>query len=151
MSRKFVRSWAVVTTMIVFSGCGKKAIDVEDAVIKTRKKLSPVSGVVLVDGKPLPDVLVHFYSMDGTEVATLGQTDENGAFKMSTYHPGDGSPQGEYRVTFEKLRFRKSTGAWVGPDQLKNLYSDPRKSEFKLQIPAQPVKDLKYELKVAGR
>src|SRR5262245_1071562 len=63
----------------------------------TGSRTSPVEGVVLLDGKPLPDASVQFVPQGSGRDAT-GQTDKSGAFTMSTYRPKDGVVPGEYKV-----------------------------------------------------
>src|SRR3954454_14523350 len=66
------------------------------------KKTSPqpVSGQVLVDGKPAPRAQVTFHPTDDKNPARpTGQVDEQGRFTLTTERSGDGAPSGEYRVT----------------------------------------------------
>jgi Carboxypeptidase regulatory-like domain len=55
-------------------------------------KTSPVSGVVLLDGKPVADATVQFVPQEKGRDAT-GQTDKNGEFAIR-----DGVVPGEYKV-----------------------------------------------------
>jgi hypothetical protein len=59
--------------------------------------VSPVEGVVLLDGKPLANVSVQFVPQGSGRDAT-GQTDKSGEFAMSTFKPGDGVMPGSYKV-----------------------------------------------------
>src|SRR5262245_30413224 len=63
----------------------------------TGSRTSPVEGIVLLDGKPLPDASVQFVPQ-GTGRDATGQTDKSGAFSMSTYKPKDGVVPGDYKV-----------------------------------------------------
>jgi hypothetical protein len=62
------------------------------------RKTYPVSGQVLVDGKPLKGVAIALHPQDKAmeRERPLGETDENGKFTLSTYNTGDGAPEGEY-------------------------------------------------------
>src|SRR5262245_61947820 len=67
-----------------------------------QKKLFPVRGTVLLDGKPAEGALVTLQPTDasvGTAIAPRGQVQADGSFAIATYKPGDGAPTGEYKVT----------------------------------------------------
>jgi len=61
------------------------------------QKTTPVSGVVLLDGKPLAGASIKFEPQGKGRDAT-GETDQNGQFTMSTFQPRDGMVAGEYKV-----------------------------------------------------
>jgi hypothetical protein len=52
----------------------------------------------------------------------------DGSFRFSSYGIGDGAPPGTYVFVFAVLTDEKKHG-YVGPDELKNLYNDPKKNE----------------------
>lgn len=58
--------------------------------------LVPVTGRVLLDGKPLPSGVVQFQPASGQ--AASGQIAEDGSFILSRHARGDGVPPGTYRV-----------------------------------------------------
>ncbi len=62
----------------------------------------PVTGTVLVDGRPAEGATVIFYPVGGSEEfqkeRPFGVTDANGKFDLRTFQPGDGAPAGEYKV-----------------------------------------------------
>jgi hypothetical protein len=67
----------------------------------------PVRGQVLLDGKPLPGVLVVFHPVvdEGFDSGRpTAQTDAEGRFTVITHGLGDGVPAGEYRVAVVELR-----------------------------------------------
>ncbi|MCS7271466.1 MAG: hypothetical protein NZ703_10300 [Gemmataceae bacterium] len=67
----------------------------------------PVSGTVLVKGKPLAGVRITFHPVTeaaATPFTPAGLTGPDGRFTLSTARPGDGAPPGEYKVTFELLQ-----------------------------------------------
>lgn len=59
--------------------------------------LSPVQGVVLLDGNPLPNASIQFIPQGAGKDAT-GATDAEGKFTMSTNEPRDGVMAGTYKV-----------------------------------------------------
>ncbi len=69
-----------------------------------RAPLHPVTGQVLYDGKPAAGVQVFFYPLDtarpkGAEMNPHAVTGPDGTFAVTTYEPGDGVPEGRYKVT----------------------------------------------------
>ncbi len=101
------------------------------------KPVVPVSGVVLVDGKPLAGVRIKFHdAAQNPQNATLSSatTDDEGHFKAWTYRPDDGVPPGEYTVTFDDQSQTKPHMR-SGPDRFKGKYSDPNKSTIKFTVP----------------
>lgn len=101
----------------------------------------PVTGTVLLDGKPASEVTVTLHRQDtppgelGVYTAhPTGLTDENGKFSLSTYEQGDGIAAGVYVATFQKLKYDAFRNRRGGPDQLKGKYSDEDKSEFKVSV-----------------
>ena len=75
--------------------------------------------------------------MGRAQFAPSAVTDDNGEFRLQSYHPDDGAPVGEYAVTFTWPQ-HVNTGDESDPvpevDQLRGLYSDPRKSRFKVTV-----------------
>src|SRR5262245_42253094 len=67
------------------------------ALVGCGARTSAVQGVVLLDGKPVPNASVQFVPQGAGRDAT-GQTDASGAFSMSTFQPGDGVVAGDYKV-----------------------------------------------------
>jgi len=64
-------------------------------------KTYPVEGkVTFPDGTPLKGGLVTFSPKDpnAPRVGSRGEVGEDGSFRMSTHRPGDGVPEGAYRV-----------------------------------------------------
>ena len=79
-----IRAICLIFFVLALAGCGGAGT-------------SPVEGVVLLDGKPLSDASVQFVPQ-GTGRDATGQTNQNGEFAMSTFHPRDGVLPGEYKV-----------------------------------------------------
>ena|ERR1700722_288502 len=77
---------------------------------------------------------------------------EDGSFEFTTYDKGDGVPTGSYIVLFAQMEqvLMMNTGFYP-PDRLKNLYNDPEKSTFKIDVTAPGKTDWLFELEVAGK
>jgi Carboxypeptidase regulatory-like domain len=58
--------------------------------------LTPITGVVTMDGKPLPNAIVTFFPVDGGSSAT-GKTDDKGSYKLIGVL-GEGLKPGSYKV-----------------------------------------------------
>ena len=60
----------------------------------------PVTGHVLVDGKPATGAAIAFHSTDSANgTHPVAQVDANGDFQLTTIRSGDGARPGDYRVT----------------------------------------------------
>ena len=75
---------AVVSMLI--SGCGE-----------SRPDTVPVSGVVKLNGKPLPNASVNFHPEEGR--AANGVTDQDGKFTLTTFETNDGAIVGNHTAT----------------------------------------------------
>jgi hypothetical protein len=116
-----------------------------------RKKVYPVRGTILVDGKPAPDCFIMFHPPedgDPKRVMPFAQADADGRFAMCSYVQGDGAPVGEYIVTFEwKERSGLLKNNFEGPDRLKGRYSEAKKSPFRVTVEPKPQELKPFELK----
>jgi hypothetical protein len=95
----------------------------------------PVSGQVLLNGKPVKGVRVTFYHTgDWGQRAIVPQawTDDDGRFELATYGVKDGAPAGDYRVTAEWPAYRR--GKDWGPDKLGSKYAKPETSGLKAHV-----------------
>lgn len=95
MRLSFVVKNLGLLTLVCVLGCGK-----DDG----RVKVYPVTGKVLVDGQPAEGVTVVFYptaaELKGPGMPVpAGTTDGNGEFRLRSFDPNDGAPEGEYKVT----------------------------------------------------
>jgi len=77
--------------MLVANGCGG-----------SKPATAPVSGTVLLDGKPVADAAVLFEPAEGG-VPARGSTDSTGQFSLSTFTRGDGAVPGRHRVAISKM------------------------------------------------
>lgn len=71
--------------LVVAVGCGDDG-----------PRLQRAGGVVTLDGAPLPEVNVQFQPSEGK--ISMGTTDAEGKFQLSTNSPGDGVMPGKYRA-----------------------------------------------------
>ena len=73
------------------AGCGK-----------AKPATAPVTGRVLLDGKPVADAAVMFEPVDGG-VPARGSTRSDGGFTLSTFARDDGAIVGRHRVSISKF------------------------------------------------
>jgi hypothetical protein len=104
MKRCYTDTWALPCLAIfLMAGCAGETNAGPDL-----KRLVPLSGIVMLDGKPLPDATVVFHpkTTDGFHGA-IGRTDESGKYELET-DLGNGKTKkgvlpGSYDVTVTKL------------------------------------------------
>jgi hypothetical protein len=114
-----------------------------------------VSGVVKLDGQPLPGAVVTFYPFDGTKgKMASGTTDNDGNFQLTTSKPNDGALPGEYKITvvyaegieppsgvtgmkqaFEGLEKAKKQQKKAPKFVVPTKYGDPGKTDLKQSVP----------------
>ncbi len=105
----------------------------------------PVSGTVLIDGKPLTSGRIQFVPEDGR--AALSPIDKEGRFTLTTFDLGDGCIQGTHRIAvyaFEDLN--PTTRRWDAPRQ----YIDVKTSGLKQEING-PTDSLEIQLTWGGK
>ena len=117
--------WPAVVALVLATGCGSR-----------EPAKHPVSGVVLVNGKPAARVTV---SLEHTSPAVRGNarhpvavTDEAGRFTLSTDGHGDGAVAGDYVVTFAWLSAQDPFAAY---DRLGGAFADPKASQYRITVP----------------
>ena len=69
---------------------------------KAKPATAPVTGRVLLDGKPVADAAVMFEPVDGG-VPARGSTSGDGGFTLSTFARDDGALVGRHRVSISKF------------------------------------------------
>jgi hypothetical protein len=91
-----------------------------------RKPVFPVSGQILVDGKPATGAKLFFVptEVDPEGISPYGVADAKGAFRLTTYLTYDGAPAGQYVVT---VRWRGLKG-----------YDNPKTSKLTATIEKKP-------------
>jgi hypothetical protein len=114
-----------------------------------RKPVFPVTGQVLVDGKPAENAIVFFHNQeippsraDPRPCAVVGR---DGCFRLTTYESDDGAPAGKYRVTVIW-----TTKSVVGDGDEKNLlparYMSPNTSGLTATIDEGPTQLAPFRL-----
>jgi hypothetical protein len=123
--------------------------------------LAKFAGTVTVDGEPGKSkaneaMVVMLYDPKNPpskdHPLKYATCDSEGHFEFGTYTRGDGVPAGSYIVLFAFLRSNmyKNQG-YHPPDKLKNLYNDPDKSEFHVDVTPPGKTDYEFALAVAGK
>ena len=97
---------------------------------------TPVSGVLLHHGKAVSNASINFTPEKGRPAN--GVTDAEGHFRLTTFQSGDGALAGEHLVTITYI------GQDVSP--IPPRYSDPRKSDLRVQIASGEEHELQLEL-----
>jgi hypothetical protein len=109
--------------IFLLNGCGSSG-----------PKQYPVSGSVLVNGKPAALVRVLFFHEDQTLPGNLkmpmGMTDEQGVFHLSTVGARDGAVEGKYQVAFEWM----SDNTLGQYDKLGGKFANPKSSTFQATV-----------------
>jgi hypothetical protein len=109
-----------------------------------RPKRVPVSGQVLIDGKPLTHGYVQFSPNDSRP--STGQLDTNGRFVLTCFEIGDGAVTGTHKVSVSGQEpIGEETIKWHAPKK----YADPRTSQLTQNI-AGPTDAIKIELTWGG-
>lgn len=117
----------------LLSGCGDG-----------RPSRVPVSGRVMIDGKPLAKAGVRFYPTGGRSSA--GKTDADGRFVLTCYEPNDGALVGSHQVIVAAIEeISGNTVKWNAPKK----YAEPTTSGLRAKIDG-PTDDLKFELSWGG-
>lgn len=98
----------------------------------------PVSGVVLVDGKPVTDGLIRI--RPDAARAAAGKIGPDGRFSLTTFETNDGCVTGTHPVEVFAFQSRNGGYYWLAPKK----YSEPD-SGLSVTISG-PTDDLKVEL-----
>ncbi|MGH7201639.1 MAG: carboxypeptidase-like regulatory domain-containing protein, partial [Planctomycetaceae bacterium] len=91
-----ILSSAIITLAgLVLAGCGGG----------DQPETYPVVGTVTLDGEPVDRAHVIFHPENPAQggVTARGQTDESGAYQLTTFDTGDGAVAGTYTVTISKV------------------------------------------------
>jgi hypothetical protein len=103
----------VALAALALSGCAGGGVPMQ--------KTYPVSGAVLLDGKPVPNATVVFHPVDAGPFKwnerPQGKTDAQGRFTLTTYATGDGAPAAAYKVAVATLDAAGDDGG----DQVKHV------------------------------
>lgn len=110
-----------------------------------RPQRVPVSGVVLVDGKPLKHGVVQF-APAGARPST-GWLDSQGRFTLASYQPGDGVTLGHHKVRVDASEsIGEDARKWHAPKRYASLST----SGLEVQIDG-PRDDVTLELSWEGK
>jgi hypothetical protein len=124
--KRFLRACPLLVALAL-AGCGPAV------------RLVPVQGRATLGDKVLARVTIQLVpdAAKGTHApAGAGQTDENGAFRITTPPHGEGAVPGHYKVTVTSY-----PGPGVPPS-----YGDPTKTPLRVEIPPAGLKN--WELKL---
>ncbi|QDS91845.1 hypothetical protein FF011L_05810 [Roseimaritima multifibrata] len=77
---------------------------------RDRPPVYPVSGQVILNGKPLEQATVTFQPTDPKGKAGSAVTDAEGRFEAMTFDAGDGLTEGSHRVAVKKTVMVDSSG-----------------------------------------
>jgi hypothetical protein len=120
MSKSFVNR---VLLVLGFSagivGCGPRTL--------SQKQTYPVTGKVIMNGKPVAFAIVHLTPKEGKGAEATGYTGADGTFQLRTYSNNDmdGAAPGEYDVEVEPFNGPQ----FMGPQ--------PKEGEKPTQIPSE--------------
>lgn len=134
-----MRVFLVAALLLAMTGCGSST------------NTSPVAGQLLLDGKPLTNILVTFIpeipAQDAgqeTRIRSMAMTDAEGKFRLRTETQVDGALIGTHKVILEDLAIlnapRSENGTVIKmpearfPDRYKSIVS----STLKAQVSAGP-------------
>ncbi len=107
-----------ISAITVATGCGDH-----------RPTRVPVSGQVLIDGKPLDYGFVRFTPLDSR--AATGALDKEGRFKLTCFEPNDGAVTGHHIVTvMGQEPIGETILKWHAPKK----YADPSTSGLTQEI-----------------
>jgi hypothetical protein len=100
----------------------------------------PVSGRVMIDGKPLAKAGVRFYPTGGR--SSSGRTDAEGRFVLTCFEPNDGALVGSHKVIVAAIEeISGNTVKWNAPKK----YAQPDTSGLQATIGG-ATDDLKFDL-----
>ena len=112
----------------------------------------PVTGTVLVDGKPYEGARVMFCPEGGSEAFSkerpYGVTDQSGKFELTTFIKGDGAPAGDYKIMIRNGRPQNADEAkrWARRPKLPRKYGKPDLSGVTATVNAEPTELAAFEL-----
>src|SRR5262245_59599659 len=105
-----------------------------------RPKRVPVSGQVLIDGKPLTHGYIQF--APGDSRASTGGLDADGHFVLTCFEMGDGAVTGKHKVSvMSQEAIGQETIKWHAPKK----YANAKTSGLEQEITG-PADDVKIEL-----
>ncbi len=104
----------------------------------------PVSGKVLIDGKPLETGNIRVFA--AANRAASGKIEPDGTFKLSTYELGDGVVPGTHTVAVTGAKLvNPKTMRWLAPKK----FADAATSGLTLEV-TEPTKEAQINLSWGG-
>ena len=121
--KKFQPLVLLFVVLPLLSSCGKQS----------KLDVTVVTGTVTVDGRPMGEISITFYPVDGNEIAAFGSTDTQGKFNLSSpsVPVGSGALPGEYVPTFSKTETEERPAAATLEEHAR-LYGDTLPEVFHL-------------------
>jgi hypothetical protein len=114
----------------------------------------PVSGRVLVDGKPAVGATVVFHPQGQTTAAKpVGTVDANGEFRLTTAAANDGAAPGDYKVTVAWYvstppRKRAAEGDEPPPrNQLPEKFTKPEATPLRVAVSREQTEPVTIEIR----
>ncbi|MEQ8849952.1 hypothetical protein [Botrimarina sp.] len=93
-------------------------------------EVGPVSGVVTLDGKPVPEAKVQFMPLpqpdhpEVTKMVGLGKTDADGRYSLTIFEGPEGAVVGENRVWISTaVEDEKNTSKLLAPERIPYAYN----------------------------
>ncbi|MBU6173318.1 MAG: carboxypeptidase regulatory-like domain-containing protein [Planctomycetes bacterium] len=106
-------------------------------------ELASVTGTVMLDGKPLPNIGVVFLPKGPGPIAS-GNTDSNGEFTLTTINPNDGASVGEHTVVFGAAEEGKTEFARVN---VPARYTSANTSDITATVKSKQANNFEFILK----
>ena len=110
--RVYFVSGIALSVCLLLSGCGGTE----------HPGTYPVQGTVTFNGQPVADATVNFHPV-GQSRSSVGRTDAQGRYELTTFSSGDGAMPGEYRVAISKFELPPGAEA-EDPEPPEELQSD---------------------------
>ena len=86
-----------------------------------KRKMTPVSGKVLYQGKPVEGALVRFIA-DKLSISASATTNAEGQYRLTTYDTDDGAVDGDHLVVISKLDITATNEALSDPAKAQEEY-----------------------------
>ena len=140
MANAQLKCYLTVAVCTLLSGCNTKGYD-----------LAPVSGVVTLDGKPIPGTLVNFQPVgkDGKVPGpgSTGRCDEAGRYSLKTIRDDPGAVVGTHRVRIYSFSpespVSQDSGVGLPKEQFPNRYNYDSSLTFDVESSGSEAADFK--------
>jgi hypothetical protein len=127
--------WLIAASLI--AGCSGRDPNLPE--------VARVKGIVMFEGKPLPEGEVHFVPEDPQANPASGMINEDGTFELSTYERYDGATVGKHKVTIN-IPPHLDGSIPDPPIQLPKRYGNP--DETPLSVEVESRKTNEFELTI---